>query len=143
MISVMSGLTIGRLAKAAGVGVPTVRFYERRGLLPEARRRPSGYRNYDQSAVLRIRFIRHAQELGFSLSEVEELLGLRMDPGRSCADVRVRAEAKIADIDSKMASLQRMRKVLDELVATCPGDAPTSDCPILEALADADDAVQR
>jgi MerR family transcriptional regulator, copper efflux regulator len=143
MISVMSGLTIGRLAKAAGVGVPTVRFYERRGLLPEARRRPSGYRNYYQSAVLRIRFIRHAQELGFSLSEVEELLGLRMDPGRSCADVRVRAEAKIADIDSKMASLQRMRKVLDELVATCPGDAPTSDCPILEALADADDAVQR
>jgi MerR family copper efflux transcriptional regulator len=131
-----SGLTIGRLAQAAGVGIPTVRFYERRGLLPRPQRRASGYRSFDPDVVQRIRFIRHAQELGFSLKEVEDLLDLRMDPRRSCADVRQRAMEKIADIDAKVAGLARMRKVLDRLVETCPGDAPTTDCPILEALED-------
>lgn len=136
-----SGLTIGRLAKAAGVGIPTVRFYERRGLLPRPQRRSSGYRSFEPEAIQLIRFIRHAQELGFSLKEVEDLLDLRMDPKRSCADVRQRAMEKIADIDAKVAGLARMRKVLDRLVETCPGDAPTADCPILEALED--DAADR
>lgn len=137
-----SGLTIGRLAKAAGVGIPTVRFYERRGLLPRPQRRASGYRNFEPDAIQRIRFIRHAQDLGFSLKEVEDLLDLRMDPKRSCADVRQQAMKKIADIDAKVAGLARMRKVLDRLIETCPGDAPTTDCPILEALAE-DDAANR
>lgn len=135
-----SGLTIGRLAKAAGVGIPTVRFYERRGLLPRPQRRASGYRSFEPDAIQRIRFIRHAQELGFSLKEVEDLLDLRMDPRRSCADVRQQAMKKIADIDAKVAGLARMRKVLDRLIETCPGDAPTTDCPILEALAEYDAA---
>lgn len=137
-----SGLTIGRLAKAAGVGIPTVRFYERRGLLPRPQRRASGYRSFEPDAIQRIRFIRHAQDLGFSLKEVEDLLDLRMDPKRSCADVRQQAMKKIADIDAKVAGLARMRKVLDRLIETCPGDAPTTDCPILEALAE-DDAAHR
>lgn len=137
-----SGLTIGRLAKAAGVGIPTVRFYERRGLLPRPQRRASGYRSFEPDAIQRIRFIRHAQALGFSLKEVEDLLDLRMDPRRSCADVRQQAMKKIADIDAKVAGLARMRKVLDRLIETCPGDAPTIDCPILEALAE-DDAANR
>lgn len=135
-----SGLTIGRLAKAAGVGIPTVRFYERRGLLPRPQRRASGYRSFEPEAIQRIRFIRHAQELGFSLKEVEDLLDLRMDPGRSCADVRQRAMEKIADIDAKVTGLARMRTVLDRLVETCPGDAPATDCPILEALVENDAA---
>ena len=83
-------LTVGQLAKRAGVGVPTIRFYERRGLLPEPERRPSGYRQYVSDSVQRVRFIRHAQELGFSLREVQELLSLSRDPGSSCADVRTR-----------------------------------------------------
>jgi MerR family copper efflux transcriptional regulator len=130
------GLTIGRLAKAAGVGVPTVRYYERRGLLPKPVRRTSGYRDFDREAVQRIRFIRHAQELGFSLKEVQELLGLRMDNSRSCAEVRSHALKKIADIDRRTQSLALMRSVLDRLAQSCPGDASTSDCPILEALAE-------
>jgi MerR family copper efflux transcriptional regulator len=136
------GLTIGRLAKAAGVGIPTVRFYERRGLLPRPQRRASGYRSFEPDAVQRIRFIRHAQELGFTLKEVEDLLDLRMDPNRSCADVRQRAMEKIADIDASVAGLASMRKVLDRLIETCPGDAPTTDCPILEALSE-DNAANR
>ena len=127
-------LTIGQLAKHAGVGVPTVRFYERKGLIPAPVRRASGYRQYDREAERRIRFIRQAQELGFSLQEVSELLALRMDRAGTCADVRDKASQKIASIDSKLESLRRMRRTLVRLVDSCPGDAPLNDCPILEAL---------
>jgi len=128
------GLTIGQLAKHAGVGVPTVRFYERKGLLPEPARRASGYREYDFEAGRRIRFIRQAQELGFSLQEVSELLDLRMDQAGTCADVRAKAAQKITSIDAKLGSLRRMRRTLTQLVDSCPGDAPLDRCPILEAL---------
>ena len=129
-------LTVGQLARQAGVGVPTIRFYERRRLLPRPARRASGYRDYPADAVRRVRFIRHAQELGFSLREVAELLSLSMDPNSSCADVRARAAGKVADIETKLASLGRMRSILRELMDTCPGDGPAEDCPILRAMDD-------
>jgi len=136
----MDVLTIGQVAKRAGVGVETVRFYEREGLIAEPDRRPSGYRQYQPDAVQRIRFIRHAKELGFSLKEISELLSLRVDPDSTCADVRQRAHDKIADIEEKMASLARMKSALVRLVTKCRGEGPTTDCPILEEIDREEDA---
>jgi len=130
----MESLTIGQLARAAGVGVETVRFYERGGLLPAPARRHSGYRQYPQDAVRRVRFIRRAKDLGFTLKEIGELLDLRVDRRRGCADVRALARAKIADVDAKMNDLARIRAALDRLARACRGTGPTSKCPILEAI---------
>jgi MerR family mercuric resistance operon transcriptional regulator len=130
----MGSLTIGQLAKAAGVGVETVRFYERGGLLPLPARRQSGYRQYSQDAVRRVRFIRRAKDLGFTLKEIGELLDLRVDRRRSCADVRALARAKIADVDTKINDLAHMRAALERLARACRGTGPTIECPILEAL---------
>jgi len=130
----MEALTIGQLAKQAGVGVETIRFYEREGLLAEPERRRSGYRQYPREVVRRVRFIRHAKELGFTLKEIQELLDLRVDPRSSCADVRTRAASKIADIEERMASLERMKAALERLARRCCGRGPTADCPILEEL---------
>jgi MerR family transcriptional regulator, copper efflux regulator len=131
---VMQTLTIGQLASRAGVGVETIRFYEREGLLSEPDRRPSGYRQYPFEIVRRVRFIRHAKELGFSLKEIQELLELRVDPSSTCADVRQRARAKITDIEQRVAALERMRAALEKLVRSCRGRGPTRECPILEVL---------
>jgi Hg(II)-responsive transcriptional regulator len=130
----MEVLTIGQLAKQAGVGVETIRFYEREGLLAEPERRPSGYRQYAPEVVRRVRFIRHAKELGFALKEVQELLELRVDPISTCADVRKHAHAKIADIEGRILALARMKAVLERLARSCRGRGPTSECPILEVL---------
>ena len=130
----MKPLTIGQVARQAGVGVETVRFYERQGLLEEPSRRESGYRQYPGDVVARLRFIKRAKELGFSLKEVKELLALRVNPAITCAEVKRQAEAKIADIEGKIASLLRMKKVLVRLTAVCRGQGPTSECPILDAL---------
>jgi MerR family mercuric resistance operon transcriptional regulator len=130
----MKPLTIGQVARSAGVGLETVRFYERQGLLPEPPRKESGYRQYPEDIVPRLRFIRGAKELGFSLKEIKELLALRVDPATTCAEVRGRARAKIADIDEKIQALQRMRRVLHKLTAACSGRGPITDCPILDAL---------
>ena len=130
----MEALTIGQLAKEAGVGVETIRFYEREGLLAEPERRRSGYRQYPPEVVRRVRFIRHAKELGFTLKEIQELLELRVDPHSSCADVRKRAGDKIADIEERVASLERMKGALEGLARKCRGRGPTADCPILEEL---------
>src|SRR5690349_20958006 len=130
----MRPLTIGQVARQAGVGVETVRFYERRGLLEEPARRESGYRQYREDVVARLRFIKRAKVLGFSLKEIKELLALRVDPTISCREVNQQAEAKIADIEGKMASLLRMKKALVKLTAVCRGQGPTSECPILDAL---------
>lgn len=127
-------MTIGQLAKKAQVNVETVRYYERRGLIPEPPRRESGYRRYAQDAVARIQFIKRAKELGFSLREILELLSLRVDPDTTCADVKRRAEVKIADIEEKIRSLRGMQKALMKLAASCTGRGPTNECPILEAL---------
>src|SRR5947207_4045264 len=103
----MKPLTIGQVARSAGVGVETVRFYERQGLLEEPARRESGYRQYPDDVVARLRFIKRAKELGFSLKEIKELLALRVDPDTTCAEVRSKAAAKIADIKEKIQALQR------------------------------------
>src|SRR5919204_5116878 len=117
----MRPLTIGQIARQAGVGVETVRFYERQGLLEEPARKESGYRQYTKDVVARLRFIRRAKELGFSLKEIAELLALRLDPTATCAEVRERARAKLADIEAKIADLQRMKKALVKLTGACKG----------------------
>ena len=130
----MESLTIGQLAQRAGVGVETIRFYEREGLLLEPPRRPSGYRDYPPETVVRIVFIRRAKDLGFTLKEINELLDLRVSPRRNCAQAKRSAEAKIADIDGKIASLRRMRRALRGLTKACEERRPTTECPILASL---------
>ena len=129
-----NSLTIGRLAKEAGINLETVRYYERLRLVPKPPRTASGYRMYPPDAVRRLRFIRRAQELGFSLREIRELLSLRSSPSATSAAVRARAEAKIADIEAKIRTLEAMRQCLRNVAQTCDGCAPLSECPILESL---------
>src|SRR5258707_838951 len=130
----MKSLTIGHLAREAGVNLETVRYYERRGLLPRPPRSASGYRLFSSDAARRLRFIRRAQELGFSLAEIQELLSLRMSPKAKGSDVQKRAEAKIVDIKAKIKSLEAMEKTLRNLTKLCAGCGPISECPILESL---------
>ena len=132
----MGTMTIGKLAKRAGVGVETIRFYERKGLIPEPPRRSSGYREYDDDTVTRVRFIRHAKELGFTLKEIDGLLSLQLDPDKPCQDVNRRIETKISDINEKIQMLKRMKNALQRLSAECQGEGSVNDCPILEALED-------
>jgi len=130
----MEPLTIGQVARRAEVGVQTIRYYEREGLLPEPARRPSGYREYPEGTVRRLLFIRRAKELGFSLREIRELLALRVDPGCTCGEVKTRALAKVADVERKIADLRRIRGALLDLADACPGGDASNDCPILERL---------
>jgi len=130
----MKPLTIGQLAKRAEVGVETVRFYEREGLLDEPDRRASGYRQYDEDVVQRLQFIRRAKELGFTLKEIKELLSLKLDPSTTCADVKERAEAKIEGIEGKIRTLQRMKRALVKVTKSCSGSGPASECPILDSI---------
>lgn len=130
----VAGLTIGKVAHSAGLAIDTVRYYEREGLLEKPARSASGYRHYRPDAIARLRFIRQAKELGFSLNEIKELLSLRVAPGKSCADVKARAEAKIADVEQRIAQLDRMKRALAKLATACSGRGPTSECPILDAL---------
>jgi MerR family copper efflux transcriptional regulator len=125
-------LTIGRLAKEVGVNLETVRYYEQRGLLARPPRSASGYRLFPPEATRRLRFIRRAQELGFSLGEIRELLSLRVAPSVKTVDVRKRAEVKIADIEAKIRTLESMRKTLRSLTKACSGYGPVRDCSILE-----------
>lgn len=127
-------LTIGQLAGRAGVNIQTVRYYERRGLMPRPARTGAGYRQYRPEAANRLRFIRRAQDLGFSLEEIAELLALRVKHASACAPVEARAWAKIAIVDRKIDELQRMKRTLRRLAAACKARESTSDCPILEAL---------
>ncbi|OGP85511.1 MAG: hypothetical protein A2V87_04490 [Deltaproteobacteria bacterium RBG_16_58_17] len=129
----MQTLTIGQLAKKAKVKVETVRYYERRELIPDPPRRESGYRMYSESDVARIRFIKRAQMLGFTLYEIMELLSLKVDPDTTCADVKKRAEMKIKDIEEKMRALKQMKMMLTKLAALCKG-GPSGECSIIKAL---------
>lgn len=129
-------LTIGQVAKAANVHVETMRYYERRGLVPKPPRGPSLYRRYPEDTVLRVQFVKHAQDLGFSLREIRELLSLRAAPKARCADVKRRAQTKIEEIETKVHALQGMRRALRRLVSQCDGKLPASACPILESLDD-------
>jgi len=130
----MIGLKVGEVAKQAGVNLQTIHYYERRGLLPKAPRTESKYRAYPEDTVRRVRFIKRAQELGFTLKEIKELLSLRAAPRTRCGDVRNRAEAKLREIDDKVRTLQAMRKVLSTLMSECVRRSPISECPILDAL---------
>lgn len=116
------------------MNLETLRFYERRGLLPRPPHSASGYRVFPADAARRIRFIRRAQELGFSLTEIGELLSLRVSRHTTSAAIRVRAEAKIADIKAKMRSLESIKRTLRKLTKTCDGCAPVAQCPIRESL---------
>jgi MerR family copper efflux transcriptional regulator len=134
----MASLTIGALARKAGVGVETVRFYERRGLVRRPVRPGTGYRSYPEEAVGRIRFIRNAQGLGFTLQEVKDLLALRVTAGTSCAAMRSRAAAKVADVKRRLGDLERIRTALEQLIAICPGRGALTNCTILDAIDSAD-----
>jgi len=130
----VTGLTSGELAKRSGVNLQTIRYYEERGLLPKPPRTQSGYRTFPTDAVHRIRFIKRAQELGFQLDEIQELLSLRIDPSTTCADVRRRAEIKIGDVNARIERLRAVKKALVRLAAACSGRGPVGECPILESL---------
>ena len=127
-------LTIGRVARAAGVAIDTIRYYEREGLLPEPERRLSGYRDYTPDAVMRLRFIRRAKELGFTLPEIRELLALSADRERGVRGVKQRAEARLAEIDRRIRELRRVQRGLKALIDACPGHGAPERCPILTAL---------
>ncbi len=131
----MPAMTIGKAARRGGVGIETIRFYERRGLIPQPPRpNGGGFREYPEETLQRIRFIRQAQEIGFSLREIEELLSLRADPSADCADVRPQATAKLEQVDRKIAKLEEIRGALHELIAACPGSGALRVCSIMEAL---------
>lgn len=129
----MKRMTVGQVAQQAGVGVETVRFYEKKRLLEEPTRRASGYREYDDETVNRLRFIQRAKQLGFTLGEIKELLSLRCSE-QPCNEVQRRAEAKIAEIEEKVAMLLRMKEVLGRLASSCCEQSDKSRCLILESL---------
>jgi len=127
-------LTISRLARLGGVNLETIRYYEREGLLPRPPRTRSGYRIFPNEAARSLLFIKRAQRLGFSLTEIRELLTLRLRPGTNRDQIRARAEAKIADIEQKIKTLTAMKQSLAQLTTQCFGCGPFSECPILESL---------
>ena len=134
-------MKIGEAADRGGVNLQTIRYYEREGLLPHPARLPSGYRVYAEPTVRRLRFIKRAQDLGFTLAEIRDLLSLRIDHDRDRSDVRAIAEAKIADIEEKIRTLSAMKEALRRLTEHCRGHGPASECPILESL-DSDEEIR-
>jgi len=135
-------LKIGQVATAAAVNIQTIRYYERRGLVPAPRRTPAGYRQYAEDAVMRLRFIKHAQDLGFSLREIQDLLGLRVRRGAACDLVERKTRQKISVVQQRIRDLRRMQRTLERLAVACTARRPTDDCPILEVLED-DAAIAR
>ena len=124
----------GEVARRAGVNKETVRYYEQRDLIPKPDRRRSGYRIFTQRHIDQIRFIKRAQELGFTLSEIKELLELRMDENTTCSEIKSEAQDKYEDVAEKIADLKRIKKTLLKLIDSCAGEGPKEDCPILGAL---------
>lgn len=135
------GLKIGEVAERGGVNLQTIRYYEREKLLPEPPRLPSGYRIYPDQTVRRVRFIKRAQEIGFTLAEIRELLAIRMDAEGDSSEVRALAHAKISNIEGKIQTLYRMREVLGRITERCSGCGPASECPILESI-DSEEVLQ-
>ena len=128
----------GQVARQSGVNIQTLRYYERRGLLEAPPRRPSGYREYTSHAVGVVRFVKQAQELGFSLDEVESLLDLAAGGPPSCNKARGLATEKVAELNGKIASLRAMQSSLRRLVSTCEKPRDQRECPLLDALAAGD-----
>ncbi len=132
-----SALTIGKLAKAVGVNIQTVRYYERRRLLSPMARRPSGYRLYGEDALRRLRFVKNAQTLGFTLHEIAELLNLRVSSVARCGVVQRKAQAKLGQVEAKVRDLRALAQALQGLIQTCRAGQPTDRCPILKSLENA------
>ena len=130
----MDGLKRGELAKRCGVNIETLRYYEKRGLLASPARSASGYRLYSTDDASRIRFIKNAQRVGFTLNDIEELLKLRVEKNRPCKSVLTKTQVKLKEVDKKIAGLKSMRKVLGRLIDRCERAEPTSDCPILASF---------
>lgn len=130
----MSDLSIGKLADAAQVAITTIRYYERRGLMPEPERRASGYRVYPAESITRLRFIKNAQMLGFSLEEIAQLLSLRVGANINCAEVQQQAADKISEIDDKVQLLRQMQDALARLVQMCDSGLANDGCPFIDAL---------
>ena len=139
----MTSLIISRAANRAGVSIETIRFYERKGLIDQPQKPVSGYRTYPVETVRRIKFIRQAQELGFSLREIDELLALKAAPGTDCSDVHNRATAKLREVDTKIEHLQGIRVALQELISVCPGRGALRTCTIMESLTSVEEGKSR
>ena len=131
----MGEMTISKTAEKAGVGVETIRFYERKGLI-EQPPKPlgGGYRTYPEEVVAHIRFVRQAQEIGFSLREITELLSLRADPSADCSEVREQATMKLVEVNRKITQLEEIRGALKDLISACPGRGALRACSIMDAL---------
>lgn len=129
-------MQIGQLAQGTGVAIDTVRYYERNGILPPPQRQPSGYRRYDDDDIARLRFVRRAKALGFTLAEIRDLLTLSARPADDMAGLKAAAGAKLADVERKLAELARVRDGLRTLIDACPGHGALERCPILASLAE-------
>lgn len=125
---------IGKAAELAGVHIETIRYYERRNLIPKPDRMDSGYRLFSRRHVNQIRFIKRAQKLGFTLSEIEDLLNLKMEEDTTCSEIKQEAEKKYRNVMSKIEDLQRIKETLADLMDSCAGDGPKGECTILDAL---------
>lgn len=132
----MKNLTIGEAARQAGVGVETIRFYERRGLVEQPLKpQEHGFRVYSPEQIKRVKFIRRAQRIGFSLQEIRELLSLRADPEADCSEIRAQAAAKLEEVARKIEQLREIETALKALIAVCPGRGGLQACTILDTLA--------
>ena len=130
----MDVLTIGQVAKQAKIGIETIRFYERQGLIEEPPRRESGYRQYPQEVIDRLAFIRRAKDLGFSLKEIADLLALTKQRNSNAGNVKERVIQKISEVEAKIDHLQKIKKSLKKLSDSCPGKGPLKNCPIISSL---------
>ena len=130
----MTTLRIGELASKGNVNLETIRYYEREGLLRPPPRTPSGHRAYAPGDVIRLRFIKRSQALGFTLTEIKELLALKVTPNQPCIDVVHQIDAKALEVKAKIAHLQAIQRTLHKMKASCEGRCSVSECPILESL---------
>ncbi len=130
----MRYLTRGQLAKKAGVNPETIRYYEKMGLLPKPPRTESGYRLFSEEDIKRIKFIKRAKELGFTLKEIKELLELRFETQGDCKEVRKLAEEKLKDVEKKIQDLEKIKKILQDLVNQCPNEGSILHCPIITSI---------
>lgn len=127
-------MKIGELARRVGIPIDTVRYYERNGLLPPPPRRASGYREYDEHDIPRLRFVLRAKQLGFTLVEIRELLALSDEQAGDVGNLKAAASAKLAEIEDRIGQLARIRDALRQMVTACPGHGPVTQCPIRAAL---------
>jgi len=131
----MSEYFVGQIAEEVGINVETIRYYEKLKLLPKPKRRESRYRIYDETDLKRLSFIKRAKELGFTLKEIKELFGLKIDSDARCGDVKHLTEHKLKDVDNRISDLKKIRHVLVKLITQCVNEEVSSnECPILESI---------